>query len=71
MRASQVMSYLNEDLVGIAGGRKKIQTPALVIDLNFLYHPSCRYDGRWVCPLAPDDNTIDVPITAGERLGWV
>ena len=28
------MSFLNEDLVGIPGGRKKIQTPALVIDLN-------------------------------------
>jgi uncharacterized protein len=41
---------------------------ALVIDLNFLYHPSCRYDPRWVCPLAPKDNTIDVPIRAGERL---
>jgi len=41
---------------------------ALVIDLNFLYHPSCRYDPRWVCPLAPRDNTIDVPVPAGERL---
>jgi uncharacterized protein len=40
----------------------------LVIDLNFLYHPSCRYDTRWVCPLAPHDNIIDVPIPAGERL---
>ena len=41
---------------------------ALVIDLNFLYHPSCRYDGRWTCPLAPANNTIDVPVRAGERL---
>jgi uncharacterized protein len=41
---------------------------ALVIDLNFLYHPSCRYDPRWVCPLAPKADTIDVPIRAGERL---
>jgi uncharacterized protein (DUF1684 family) len=40
----------------------------LVVDLNFLYHPSCRYDDRWVCPLAPSGNTIDVPIRAGERL---
>jgi len=35
---------------------------ALVSDLNFLYHPSCRHDSRWACPLAPDDNTVD-----GER----
>ena len=40
----------------------------IVIDFNFMYHPSCRYDPRWVCPLAPAENTIDVPINAGERL---
>ena len=40
----------------------------LVVDLNFLYHPSCRYDDRWVCPLAPPGNTIDSVIAAGERL---
>ena len=42
--------------------------PQIVIDFNFMYHPSCRYDPRWVCPLAPPENTIDVPINAGERL---
>ena len=26
---------------------------SLVIDLNFAYHPSCRYNPEWVCPLAP------------------
>jgi uncharacterized protein len=41
---------------------------ALVVDLNFLYHPSCRYDDRWVCPLAPQENTIVAGISAGERL---
>ncbi len=41
---------------------------SLVIDLNFLYHPSCRYDVRWQCPLAPAGNTIKVRIEAGERL---
>jgi len=41
---------------------------ALVVDLNFLYHPSCRYDPRWECPLAPAGNTIAAPVQAGERL---
>lgn len=41
---------------------------ALVIDLNFLFHPSCRYDSQWMCPLAPPENTINTPIKAGERL---
>ena len=30
---------------------------SLVLDLNFLYHPSCRYDFEWQCPLAPAGNT--------------
>jgi hypothetical protein len=41
---------------------------ALMIDLNFAYHPSCRYDDRWQCPLAPPGNTIEVPVEAGEQL---
>jgi uncharacterized protein (DUF1684 family) len=44
---------------------------SLVIDLNFLYHPSCRYDPRWVCPLAPAENIVPAPIHAGERLNGV
>ena len=44
------------------------QRGRLVIDLNFLYHPSCRYSDEWVCPLAQPGNTIPVPVTAGERL---
>jgi uncharacterized protein (DUF1684 family) len=41
---------------------------SLVIDLNFLYHPSCRYSAEWQCPLAPQGNTITARIEAGERL---
>jgi uncharacterized protein (DUF1684 family) len=41
---------------------------SLVIDFNFLYHPSCRYDDKWQCPLAPAGNRISARIEAGERL---
>src|SRR6516162_8651226 len=41
---------------------------SLIIDLNFLYHPSCRYSDAWQCPLAPAGNTITAPVRAGERL---
>jgi uncharacterized protein len=41
---------------------------ALVIDLNFLYHPSCRYNSAWQCPLAPEGNTLSAPIRSGEHL---
>jgi uncharacterized protein (DUF1684 family) len=40
----------------------------LVLDFNFAYQPSCSYDSRWVCPLAPPANRLDVRVEAGERL---
>jgi hypothetical protein len=40
---------------------------ALVLDFNFAYHPSCAYDPKWSCPLAPPANRLAIPITAGER----
>lgn len=39
----------------------------LVLDFNFAYNPSCAYDPRWACPLAPPPNWLQVPIRAGER----
>jgi uncharacterized protein (DUF1684 family) len=41
---------------------------ALVVDLNFAYHPSCRYDPAWACPLAPAGNVLTVDVPVGERL---
>jgi uncharacterized protein len=40
----------------------------LVLDFNFAYHPSCVYDAKWVCPLAPPSNRLAVAIEAGERM---
>jgi uncharacterized protein (DUF1684 family) len=40
----------------------------LVLDFNYAYHPSCHYDPRWVCPLAPPANRLAVAIAAGELL---
>jgi uncharacterized protein len=40
----------------------------IVVDLNFLYHPSCRYNETWQCPLAPPGNRISAEIRAGERM---
>lgn len=41
---------------------------ALILDFNFATQPSCAFDPRWACPLAPPENTLDLPIRAGERL---
>jgi uncharacterized protein (DUF1684 family) len=40
----------------------------LVLDFNFAYHPSCCYDPRWSCPLAPRSNRLSVAVRGGERL---
>jgi uncharacterized protein (DUF1684 family) len=39
----------------------------LVLDFNFSYNPSCAYDPRWVCPLAPPSNRLSIEVRAGER----
>ncbi|HVF52207.1 MAG TPA: DUF1684 domain-containing protein [Actinomycetota bacterium] len=44
------------------------QGDELILDFNFAYNPSCSYDPRWSCPLAPPSNRLDVPIRAGEKL---
>lgn len=41
---------------------------SLVLDFNFAYNPSCSYDPRWVCPLAPPANRLAVAVEAGEKL---
>jgi uncharacterized protein (DUF1684 family) len=40
---------------------------SVVLDFNFAYNPSCAYDPRWVCPLAPAENRLAIAIEAGER----
>jgi uncharacterized protein len=40
----------------------------LVLDFNFSYHPSCRYDDAWRCPLAPPESVLAGAVRAGERL---
>ena len=47
------------DLGGDAG--------SLVLDFNFAFNPSCAWNDRWPCPLAPVANRLAVPIRGGER----
>lgn len=45
---------------GVDGWRK------MLLDFNYAYNPSCAYNSRWVCPLAPVENRLSVAISAGE-----
>ena len=40
----------------------------LLLDFNTAYHPSCAYDPKWNCPLAPPESRLALPVRAGERL---
>jgi uncharacterized protein len=40
----------------------------LLLDFNYAYHPSCYYNPRWTCPLAPMQNRLSFAIEAGEQL---
>jgi len=51
----------------VKGADLGMEGDRLVLDFNFAYNPSCAYDPRWVCPLSPPPNRLDIPIEAGER----
>lgn len=42
---------------------------ALILDMNFAYHPSCHYDHRWSCPLAGPESRLATRVEAGE-MAW-
>jgi uncharacterized protein (DUF1684 family) len=52
----------------VKGADLGLQDGRLVLDFNFAYNPSCAYDPRWVCPLTPPQNRLEVPVRGGERI---
>jgi len=40
---------------------------SILLDFNYAYNPSCAYNSRWVCPLSPPENRLQVPVRAGEK----
>ncbi len=52
----------------VKGADLGTEAGGLILDFNFAYQPSCAYDPRWVCPLAPPSNRLNLEIRAGERL---
>jgi len=59
--------YLTDTVKGTFGrGLTVLPGGRVRLDANYLCNPSCAYDDRWACPLAPPENRVDVPIRAGE-----
>jgi uncharacterized protein len=59
--------YLTDTAKGTFGrGLVVADDASVTLDFNYLYNPSCAYDDRWACPLAPPENRLTAPIAAGE-----
>ncbi|GII25854.1 DUF1684 domain-containing protein [Planosporangium mesophilum] len=59
--------YLTDTVKGTHGrGVVLLDGGRVRLDFNYLYNPSCAYDSRWTCPLAPPENRLEAPIRAGE-----
>lgn len=39
---------------------------SVLLDFNYAYNPSCAYNNRSVCPLAPSENHLAFAVSAGE-----
>lgn len=51
----------------IKGADLGAQANHIILDFNYAYNPSCSYNPRWVCPLAPLENRLSFQIPAGEK----
>ncbi|MFI1992178.1 DUF1684 domain-containing protein [Actinoplanes sp. NPDC020271] len=60
--------YLTDTVKGTHGrGVAWLGSARVRLDFNYLYNPSCAYDPRWACPLAPPENRITAALEAGEK----
>jgi uncharacterized protein len=63
--------YLTDTIKGTHGRGLEADDPdgdgRVLLDFNYAYNPSCAYDARWACPLAPPENHLEPPVRAGER----
>jgi uncharacterized protein (DUF1684 family) len=60
--------YLTDTVKGTFGrGVTLLGADQVRLDFAYAYNPSCAYDDRWACPLAPEENRLPVPVEAGER----
>jgi uncharacterized protein (DUF1684 family) len=59
------------DSLTYGGGRYleiDLNQKPLLIDFNLCYQPYCAYNKKYVCPVPPTSNRLNIPITAGEMM---
>lgn len=62
--------YLVDSVKMTLGGAIEVEPGGdeVWLDFNYAYNPSCAYDVRWACPLAPPENRLAAAVRAGERV---
>ncbi len=43
------------------------QANSILLDFNLAYNPYCAYNSKFVCPIPPKENYLDISIEAGEK----
>ena len=43
------------------------QNGKIILDFNKAYNPLCAYNHEFLCPIAPKENRLPLPIRAGEK----
>jgi len=56
--------YLLDSIKGAYLGQ---ENGKLILDFNYAYNPSCAYNPIWDCPLAPEENWLDISVLTGEK----
>ena len=41
------------------------ESKIVTLDFNKAYNPYCAYSGKYSCPIVPEDNHLDIEVTAG------
>ena len=63
-----IVDFFEEGVAAGKGVLELLGNDRVRLDFNYAYNPSCAFSHDYVCPLAPRENWLDVPIRAGEMI---
>jgi len=59
-------SYVNTRYLEVEE-KSRIEGDMFKLDFNLAYNPYCAYTDKYACPFPPAENTLSIPIRAGEK----
>ena len=71
-RLSLMFADATSDIETYGGGRyldvMYRNTNSVILDFNMAYNPYCHFNDEYSCPIPPQENILNIPIKAGEKL---